>query len=134
MGLELYEANAKLKEEAEEMESHFLELENSLASWKSRALHSEKQLKVHVGQLEESENRIQALETRLRKSESVAHEAEKDAAKKQELVEEDKKFLIKNRFKISALKATMSVANLKNGFTHEPHKDFEDLQKRGTRS
>ena len=27
MGLELYEANAKLKEEAEEMEGHFLELE-----------------------------------------------------------------------------------------------------------
>ena len=130
MGLELYEANAKLKEEAEEMEGHFLELEKSLASWKSRALHSEKQLKVYVGQLEDSENQIQELETLLKKSESIAHEAEKDAAEKQELVNKDKKMLIKNRFKISALKATMTVANLKHGFTHESHQDFENLQKR----
>ena len=30
----------------------------------------------------------------------------------------------------SALKATMTVANLKHGFTHESHQDFENWQKR----
>ena len=47
--------------------------------------------------------------------ESKANVAEKKATENEHIVEEEKKLLIKNRFKLGALKATMSIANLKSG-------------------
>ena len=38
IGLQLYEENIRLKEEAEDMESDFLELEKSVETWKIKAM------------------------------------------------------------------------------------------------
>ena len=79
IGLQLYEENVRLKEEAEDMESDFLELEKSVETWKLKAMHSDKHLKIHVGQLEDSERQIEVLEKRVKDYESKANVAEKKA-------------------------------------------------------
>lgn len=128
IGLQLYEENVRLKEEAEDMESDFLELEKSVETWKLKAMHSDKHLKIHVGQLEDSERQIEVLEKRVKDYESKANVAEKKATENEHIVEEEKKLLIKNRFKLGALKATMSIANLKSGTKMESQQEVEKIK------
>ena len=128
IGLQLYEENVRLKEEAEDMESDFLELEKSVDTWKSKCLNNEKHLKIHVSQLEDSERQIEILEKRVKEYESKAQIAEQHATENENLVKEDKKLLIKNRFKIGALKASATLAHLKSAQKVELNHDMEKLK------
>ncbi len=128
IGLQLYEENVRLKEEAEDMEADFLELEKNVDTWKSKCLNNEKHLKIHVSQLEDSERQIEILEKRVKEYESRAHVAEQHATENESLVKEDKKLLIKNRFKIGALKASATLAHLKSAQKVELKQDMEKLK------